>query len=56
MTGHRLAAGGARIDRTRPLRFAFDSETVEAFAGDTVASALLASGRTLVVRALLRTT
>src|SRR3712207_4942705 len=50
MTSHRLATGGARIDRTRPLRFTFDGDEIEAFAGDTVASALLASGRTLVAR------
>lgn len=50
MPGFRLPRGGARIDRTRSLRFTFDGATVGGFAGDTVASALLASGRTLVAR------
>ena len=50
MPGYRLPRGGARIDRTRPLRFTFDGATVGGFAGDTIASALIASGRTLVAR------
>ena len=50
MPGYRLPRGGARIDRTRPLRFTFDGAAVSGFAGDTLASALLASGRTLVAR------
>jgi sarcosine oxidase subunit alpha len=50
MAGHRLPRGGTRIDRGRPMQFTFDGESVLAFAGDTVASALLASGRTLVTR------
>jgi sarcosine oxidase subunit alpha len=45
----RLPAGG-RIDRTRPIRFTFDGEAIEGFAGDTVASALLANGVHLVGR------
>jgi sarcosine oxidase subunit alpha len=39
----RLAAGG-RIDRSVPLSFSFDGATYEGFAGDTLASALLANG------------
>ena len=35
---------GGRIDRDRPLSFEFDGETVDGYAGDTLASALLASG------------
>ena len=50
MPGFRLPRGGTRIDRTRPLRFTFDGASVGGFAGDTVASALIASGRTLVAR------
>ncbi|HEX9906138.1 MAG TPA: 2Fe-2S iron-sulfur cluster-binding protein, partial [Propylenella sp.] len=50
MAGYRLPRGGARVDRTRPLTFTFDGAVVTGFAGDTVASALLASGRTLVAR------
>jgi sarcosine oxidase subunit alpha len=46
VTGRRLEAGGAWIDRSRPLTFAFDGREVAGFAGDTVASALLASGQT----------
>ena len=42
------AAG--RIDRTRRLRFTFDGRTYDAFAGDTLASALLANGVHLVGR------
>jgi sarcosine oxidase subunit alpha len=39
----RLPAGG-RLDRTRPLRFTFDGRPYRGFAGDTLASALLANG------------
>src|SRR6185503_11568485 len=39
----RLAHGGA-IDRTKLLRFTFDGTPYEGFAGDTVASAMLANG------------
>ncbi len=46
---YRLFAGG-RIDRDRPLRFEFDGERHTGFAGDTVASALLAHGVHLVGR------
>lgn len=45
MSGRRLGAPqGSRIDRNRPLSFRFGSREVSAFAGDTVASALLAAG------------
>ena len=36
---------GERIARDRPVRFTFDGKAVQAFAGDTVASALYAGGR-----------
>ena len=36
--------GGTALDRSRPLSFTFDGRTVEGFAGDTLASALLAGG------------
>lgn len=39
----RLPAGG-RIDRGRELRFTFNGTTLSGFAGDTLASALLANG------------
>ncbi len=39
-----------RIDRKRPLRFSFDGRPYEGFAGDTLASALLANGVHLMGR------
>jgi sarcosine oxidase subunit alpha len=45
MSGFRLPAPhGAWVDRTQPLRFQFNGREVQGFAGDTVASALLAQG------------
>lgn len=46
---NRLPEGG-RIDRTRPLSFRFNRKTYEGFAGDTLASALLANDVHLVGR------
>jgi sarcosine oxidase, subunit alpha len=46
---YRLAAGGL-IDRNRPIPFQFDSKAYEGFAGDTLASALLANGVRSVAR------
>src|ERR1043166_2713395 len=46
---HRLARGGL-IDRGKPLSFAFDGRTYAGFAGDTLASALMANGVKLVGR------
>ena len=46
---HRIPGRGL-IDRTRPLRFEFDGQSYEGFAGDTLASALLANGVRLVGR------
>jgi len=46
---NRLPAGG-RIDRTRPMTFSFDAAPLEGYAGDTLASALLANGVGLVAR------
>ncbi|MCB2101747.1 MAG: (2Fe-2S)-binding protein, partial [Rhodobacterales bacterium] len=43
MSGFRLSAGGA-VDRGRPLRFTFDGRAYQGFAGDTLASALMAAG------------
>src|SRR5438445_9020175 len=49
--GVRLPAQtGERIDRARPLTFFFDDETVEGYAGDTIGSALFASGRRVFSR------
>ncbi|WP_366555671.1 sarcosine oxidase subunit alpha family protein [Aquibaculum sediminis] len=46
---HRSADGG-RIDRGTPLSFRFDGQSYQGYAGDTLASALLANGVTLVGR------
>jgi methylglutamate dehydrogenase subunit C len=45
----RLSSGGL-IDRARPLGFTFDGKHYSGFAGDTLASALLANGLKLVGR------
>lgn len=51
MSGYRLPAPhGAWLERTQPLRFQFNGQTVAAFAGDTLASALLAQGTSVVSR------
>jgi sarcosine oxidase subunit alpha len=51
MTGPiRIATGGDALDRGRRLRFTFDGQAYEGFAGDTVASALLANGIRIVGR------
>ena len=49
MSGSRLASGGC-VDRTRPLRFTFDGRAYTGHAGDTLASALLANGVSVVER------
>ncbi|MCP5073285.1 MAG: FAD-binding protein [Rhodobacteraceae bacterium] len=48
---HRLRSGG-QIDRTEPLDFTFDGRPMTGFAGDTLASALLANGQFFVARSL----
>ena len=45
----RLADGG-RIDRSRPLNFSFNGRAMQGYAGDTLASALLAGGVATVAR------
>ncbi|MGQ3032184.1 MAG: 2Fe-2S iron-sulfur cluster-binding protein, partial [Ferrovibrionaceae bacterium] len=45
----RLAEGG-RIDRSQVLNFYFDQRRLQGFAGDTLASALLANGVSIVGR------
>ena len=51
MSGQPFRRGqGGRIDRGRPIRFRFDGRSFEGFAGDTLASALLANGVRLVGR------
>jgi sarcosine oxidase subunit alpha len=46
---HRLASGGL-IDRGKPLGFSFDGRAMTGYAGDTLASALIANGVKLVGR------
>lgn len=51
MTSSRLAAPfGLRLDRTRSLSFEFNDRRMNGYAGDTLASALLANGVQLVGR------
>ena len=47
---HRLGTGGRLIDRARPIEFTFNGRTLRGFHGDTLASALLGAGQTLVGR------
>jgi sarcosine oxidase, subunit alpha len=42
---YRLPEGGSRIDRSQRISLSFDGKSISAFAGDTVASAVLASGQ-----------
>ncbi|MBA4095570.1 MAG: aminomethyltransferase [Rhodospirillum sp.] len=41
---------GAWIDRSKPVAFTFESKHIEGFDGDTIASALLANGQTMISR------
>ncbi len=50
MTGNFRLPSGGRIDRNRPLGFTFNGRLYRGFAGDSLASALLANGVTLVGR------
>lgn len=53
MSGYRLAAPAGRwIDRDRSFLFRFNGQSIPAFEGDTVASALLAAGVTTVARSV----
>jgi heterotetrameric sarcosine oxidase alpha subunit len=49
MTAYRLPAGGL-VDRATALNFTFDGQSMQGFAGDTLASALLANDQMLVGR------
>ncbi len=49
MTSKRIE-GGRLIDRSKPLTFRFNGKKMKGFQGDTLASALLANGQTLVGR------
>ena len=47
---YRLAQGGSRIDRTKKVHFSFDGKQFTGFAGDTLASAVMANGSKLFGR------
>ncbi|MCJ2189211.1 2Fe-2S iron-sulfur cluster-binding protein [Novosphingobium beihaiensis] len=49
MSGYRVTGAG-RVDRARTVAFTFDGQTYQGYEGDTLASALLASGVTLFGR------
>ena len=49
MSGFRLSQGGL-IDRANPIAFTWDGRRMQGFAGDTLASALLANDRVLLGR------
>ena len=49
MTGFRLDKGGL-IERRQKINFRFNGQQVTGFKGDTIASALMASGHMLVGR------
>ena len=46
----RLATGGCLIDRSKAVEFSWDGKRLSGYDGDTLASALLANGETLVGR------
>ena len=46
----RLATGGRLIDRSTTLGFSFDGKSLQGYGGDTLASAMLGAGRTLMGR------
>ncbi len=50
MSSHRVNIATARIDTTRPLSFTFDGRPYSGYAGDTLASALLAHGHRMLAR------
>lgn len=50
MSATRLPGQGCAIDRSRPISFRFDGRRMIGYAGDTLASALLANGVSIVGR------
>ena len=50
MSRQRINTLGERLDRSRSLRFTFNCRSYQGFAGDTLASALLAAGELLYSR------
>jgi len=49
VSGYRLPVGG-RIDRAKPVGFSFNGKSYSGFAGDTLASALVANGVDIIGR------
>lgn len=49
MSARRLAKGG-RIDRSKPLTFSWDGQTMTGYPGDSLASALMANGEKVLGR------
>ena len=41
---------GSQIDRSQPIQFSFDGQQFEGYAGDTLASALIANQRWIMSR------
>lgn len=50
MNSHRINKPNSRINREQPISFTFDGKTFQGFAGDTLASALLANGVRMIGR------
>ena len=50
MSAFRRLGKGGRIDRAKSVGFTYEGKALTGFAGDTLASALLANGKTLVAR------
>jgi methylglutamate dehydrogenase subunit C len=50
MTGFRRLSAGGLVDRTRVVSFTYNGKRYSGFAGDTIASALLANGENLIAR------
>lgn len=50
MSARRILAGGVRLDRSRKISFQFNGANLAGFAGDTLASALLAAGQGVLAR------
>jgi sarcosine oxidase subunit alpha len=50
VSGTRIPTLGTRIDRSKPIRFNYNGRSFTGFAGDTLASALLAAGETVIAR------
>jgi sarcosine oxidase subunit alpha len=50
VSGRRIPEMGGRLDRTRKISFRFNGRAYSGFAGDTLASALLAAGESVLAR------